>query len=189
MDDSSNTHGDHPHRNQYLSALSLRRTLTAAQSLTHDASEPSGPGQPNPHPRGLPLPLVVLGLAVALAATTTTLWALSPWLPWWALALIAPLAAAPGLIIGTIAMIPVMVSTTRASQGFPTGRDWVSPTALTFLACTAPLLSPLPAWCGALALWALLITAALLSTYRALPALGRDIDLERARAAWDTHPD
>lgn len=173
MDDSHHPSPGH----RYLAALSLRRTLTAARSLTHD---------PTDAPRGLPLPLLVLGIAIALAATTTTLWPLAPWLPWWALILTAPLAAAPAFLAGTIAMTPFLISTTRAARGTPTGHDWAPPTALTFLACVIPLLSPLPPWSNTLTLWALLTTAALVSTYQALPALGRDIDLERARADWDT---
>ncbi|MEU3019949.1 hypothetical protein ABZ635_21430 [Nocardiopsis sp. NPDC007018] len=188
MDDSQHT-PEHDHSQQYLAALSLRRTLTAAHSLTQHTPHPHHPERTDPRPQGLPLPLVTLGLAVSLAATASTLWALTPWLPWWALILTAPLAAAPALITGTIALLPLIVSTTRRRQGHPTGRDWITPTTLTLLACAFPLLSPLPTWANALILWTLLLTATLLSTYRALPALGRDIDLDHARATWDTHPD
>ncbi|GAA1465712.1 hypothetical protein NE857_17365 [Nocardiopsis exhalans] len=86
-------------------------------------------------------------------------------------------------------MTPFMVSMTWSAQGSPTGRAWVPPTALTFAACALPLLSPLPPWWNALGFWVLLLAAALASAYLALPALGRDIELDLARSYWDTHED
>ena len=164
-------------------ALSLHRTLTAAHSLS--------PAQHHPteHRPGLPRPLLVLGLATALIAATTTVWALSPWLPLWALVLAALLTAPAALVAGTIAMTPFLVSMAWSGQGSPTGQQWVTPTALTFAACALPLLSPAAPWWNAAGFWLLLSTAVLFSTYQALPALGRDIELDRARKDWDTHPD
>ncbi|WP_017586575.1 hypothetical protein [Nocardiopsis ganjiahuensis] len=172
----------HSYPRRVLTGLSLRRTLTAAHSLTS--------GDPHsPRPRGgLPAPLLVLGLSTALVAATTTVWGLSPWLAPWALVVAALLAAPAGFVLGTIAMTPFLVSTTRSGQGSPTGHQWLPPTALTFLACTAPLLSPLAPWCNTLAFWCLLGAATLISAYTALPALGRDIELDRARHTWDTDP-
>jgi hypothetical protein len=126
---------------------------------------------------------------IAVVAASTTLWALNPWLTLWPLLTLALLSAAAAMVTGIIAMTPFMVSTTWSAQGSPTGRTWVPPTALTFAACALPLLSPLLPWWNALGFWLLLLVAALTSTYLALPALGRDIELDRVRNDWDTHGD
>lgn len=103
-----------------LAALSLRRTLTAAHSLTRLAHTPT-PGEPDPdqHGRGLPRPLVVLGLAIALIAVTTTVWALSPWWTPWAIALATLVAAAAAFVTGAIAMTPFLVSMAWSGHGSP----------------------------------------------------------------------
>lgn len=181
-----------PHTGQHrlLATLSLRRTLNALHSLTNGAYSPSSPDSP-PHQRnqGLPLPLIVLGAAVAVVAASTTAMPLSPRLELWPLLALALLMAGAAMIVGIIAMTPFMVSMTWSAQGSPTGRAWIPPTSLTFAACALPLLSPLPPWWNALGFWALLLAAALASAYLALPALGRDIELDQARNNWDTHED
>lgn len=195
MDQSPHTNDPHTRTRRFLATLSLHRTLTATHSLTRRAHSPTS-AEHNPdqhglaqHTLGLPRPLLVLGLAIALIAATTTAWALGPWLPLWALILAALLATGAGFVTGTIAMTPFLVSTTWSGHGSPTGHHWVPPTALTFLACTCPLLSPLPPWWNTLGFWSLLGTAALLSAYLALPALGRDIELDQARNTWNPHQD
>lgn len=188
-------HGSRPRNraDRFLAALSLRRTLSALHSLTNGAYSPSSPTshETPPHQRGLglPLPLLVLGSAIAVVAASTTLWALSPWLALWPLLALALLSAAAAMVTGIIAMTPFMVSMTWSAQGSPTGRAWVPPTALTFAACALPLLSPLLPWWNALGFGILLLVAALASAYLALPALGRDIELDRARSDWDAPED
>lgn len=183
MDQSPHT-GQH----RFLATLSLRRTLNALHSLTDGAHSPNSPDSP-PHQRnrGLPLPLIVLGAAIAVVAASTTVWALSPWLELWPLLALALTMAGAAMVTGIIAMTPFMVSMTWSAQGSPTGRAWVPPTALTFAACALPLLSPSPPWWNALGFWVLLLSAALASAYLALPALGRDIELDQARSNWEAH--